>query len=62
MADSAVRALAALPARHRQVLLRAYRDGVTTRDIAAELDIPDHAVKSIIHEILWTLRTLMPDD
>jgi RNA polymerase sigma-70 factor (ECF subfamily) len=48
-------ALAQLPADHRAVVRRAYRQGCTTAQIAADLHIAEGTVKSRLHDALREL-------
>lgn len=48
-AEELARSLAALPAREREVLLRAHRDGESLRAIAATYGVPVNTVKSWLH-------------
>lgn len=48
-ADELARTLATLPAREREVLLRAHRDGESLRAIAATYGVPVNTVKSWLH-------------
>jgi RNA polymerase sigma-70 factor, ECF subfamily len=50
------RALAQLSAEHRAVIRRSYYLGWTTRQIAEDLQIAEHTVKSRLHCALRTLR------
>jgi RNA polymerase sigma-70 factor, ECF subfamily len=50
-------ALAQLPADHRAVVRRAYYEGCTTAQVAADLDIAEGMVRSRLHD---ALRTLLP--
>ncbi|MFF0816581.1 sigma-70 family RNA polymerase sigma factor [Rhodococcus sp. NPDC003318] len=54
-------ALAQLSADHRAVLLRAYYRGMSTRQIADDLDIPDGTVKSRLHYALRSLRLALQE-
>ncbi len=54
-------AFAALSEDHRAVLVAAYWDGLTTKEIAADLSIPDGTVKSRLHYALRILRTQLEE-
>lgn len=46
---------------HRRVVAAAYWEGMSTREIAARLGIPDGTVKSRLHYALRILRTLLEE-
>lgn len=54
-------ALQTLSDAHRTVLIEAYYQGRTTREIAARLDIPQGTVKSRLHHALRALRAELID-
>ena len=49
-------AMAQLPAEHRAVIRRSYYLGLTTAQIADNLQIAEGTVKSRLHDALWALR------
>ncbi|MGW0042149.1 sigma-70 family RNA polymerase sigma factor [Rhodococcus sp. NPDC003348] len=54
-------ALAQLSPDHRAVLVRSYYRGMSTRQIADDLDIPDGTVKSRLHYALRALRLALQE-
>ncbi|MGV9412188.1 sigma-70 family RNA polymerase sigma factor [Nocardia sp. NPDC003693] len=54
-------ALARLSADHRDVIVRAYYRGLSTHQIAAELDIPEGTVKSRMHYGMRALRLALQE-
>ncbi|MEU7767015.1 sigma-70 family RNA polymerase sigma factor [Nocardia sp. NPDC049190] len=54
-------ALARLSADHRQVIVRAYYQGLSTHQIAEELDIPAGTVKSRMHYGMRALRLALQE-
>ncbi|TSD99277.1 sigma-70 family RNA polymerase sigma factor [Skermania sp. ID1734] len=54
-------ALATLSADHREVIIRGYYGGMSTQQIAAELDIPDGTVKSRMHYAIRSLRLALQE-
>ena len=54
-------ALAGLTPEHRGVLVRAYYRGMSTHQIAEELEIPDGTVKSRMHYALRALRLILQE-
>lgn len=49
-------ALASLSEHHRQVIVRAYYDGLSTAELSDEIGIPEGTVKSRLHYALRALR------
>jgi RNA polymerase sigma-70 factor (ECF subfamily) len=54
-------AMTTLSEEHREVILRAYYRGLSTPQIAAELKIPDGAVKSRMHYGMRALRAALSE-
>jgi RNA polymerase sigma-70 factor (ECF subfamily) len=54
-------ALTQLTPDHRAVLVRAYYQGMSTRQIAEALDIPDGTAKSRLHYALRTMRLTLQE-
>lgn len=54
-------ALGRLSADHREVIVRAYYRGLSTHQIAAELDIPAGTVKSRMHYGMRALRLALQE-
>jgi RNA polymerase sigma-70 factor (ECF subfamily) len=54
-------ALARLSADHREVIVRAYYRGLSTQQIATELDIPPGTVKSRMHYGMRALRLALQE-
>ena len=55
-------ALARLSIDHRDVIVRAYYRGLSTHQIATELDIPEGTVKSRMHYATIALRAALEAD
>lgn len=45
-----------LPERSRSALERAYHDGASRRELAAELDLSEHGVRNMMHRLRKALR------
>jgi RNA polymerase sigma-70 factor (ECF subfamily) len=56
-----VDAFASLSDDHRAVVVAAYWEGLSTREIAARLSVPDGTVKSRLHYALRILRTQLEE-
>lgn len=54
-------ALMTLSSEHREVIVAAYWQGLSTREIASRLDIPDGTVKSRMYYALKSLRTALEE-
>ncbi len=54
-------AMASLSSDHQLVVAAAYWDGLSTKEIAAQLGIPDGTVKSRLHYALRILRTQLQE-
>lgn len=54
-------ALATLSDEHREVIVRSYYRGLSTHQIAAELNIPEGTVKSRMHYGMRALRAALDD-
>jgi RNA polymerase sigma factor (sigma-70 family) len=54
-------ALAQVPAADRAILRRSYNQGLTTPQIAEDLQIGEDAVKSRLHHTLHTLRRTLQE-
>lgn len=54
-------ALATLSGDHREVIVRAYYRGLSTRQIATELGVPDGTVKSRMHYGMRALREALQE-
>ncbi|MHA3020879.1 sigma factor-like helix-turn-helix DNA-binding protein [Mycobacterium sp. BMJ-28] len=57
--DAVLTALKSLQPTHRHLIRRAYYEGSTTHQLAAELNIPEVVVKSELHCALRNMRKLM---